>query len=108
MYRLDHVDELMAKLYVWAADKTKDEVLAIGRAHKVPTGVAYSPADLLEAPGLAERGFFDEVRVPGGTARMPGRPFGGLGWKPPDRLHQPGEDTDAVTADWLAATGAGR
>jgi hypothetical protein len=32
---------------------------------------------------------------------MPGRPFGGLSWRPPDRLHERGEDTAAVRQSWL-------
>jgi crotonobetainyl-CoA:carnitine CoA-transferase CaiB-like acyl-CoA transferase len=101
MYRLEHAPELEAKLYVFAASHTMAEHLDIARRYKVPVGVAVTPADLLESPSLLERGFFDEVETPRGTARMPGRPFGGLGWRHLDRLHQPGEDTDDVTKEWL-------
>ena len=31
---------------VLSSFKTRDEILSIGRAHKVPTGIAYTPADL--------------------------------------------------------------
>jgi crotonobetainyl-CoA:carnitine CoA-transferase CaiB-like acyl-CoA transferase len=101
MYRLEHHEELLAKMYVFAADKTKDQLITIGRQHKVPVGAAVTPADLLEAPSLAERGFWDRVETPSGEATVPGRPFTGVGWSPPERLHGPGEDTSEVMNNWL-------
>ena len=53
-------------------------------------------------PGLAERGFFDEVATPGGVARVPGRPFLGLDWRA-GQLSAPAADTAAVLRDWLGA-----
>jgi crotonobetainyl-CoA:carnitine CoA-transferase CaiB-like acyl-CoA transferase len=103
MYRLEHHDELLAKMYVFTADKTKDQLITIGRQHKVPVGSAVTPADLLEAGSLAERGFWDRVETATGTATVPGRPFGGVGWRPLDRLHAPGEDTAEVMHNWLSA-----
>jgi hypothetical protein len=42
------------------------------------------------------------VALPSGeVARVPGRPFPGLGWSPGDRLHDAGADTGAVVAEWL-------
>ena len=109
LYRLEHVEELAAKLYVWTLSHTKDELMAIGRRHKVPIGMVVTPAELLVAPGLEERGFWDEVPTPAGVVRMPGRPFGGLSWHPPDRRHEPGEDTVGVRSDWLGdGEGEGR
>jgi len=77
------------------------EMIDIGRTFKVPIGVAVTPGDLLEAASLAERDFWDEVETSSGTAKVPGRPFSGLGWRHLDRLHEPGEDTAAVVKEWL-------
>jgi crotonobetainyl-CoA:carnitine CoA-transferase CaiB-like acyl-CoA transferase len=101
MYRLEHHDELLAKMFLFAVDKTKEELISIGRKHKVPVGAAVTPADLLDAGSLAERGFWDRVEVGGGVATVPGRPFGGVGWRPLDRLHRPGEDTREIMDEWL-------
>lgn len=102
MYRLGHLEELSAKMYVFTLDKTKEQLMSIGREHKVPVGSAVTPAELLESPSLDERGFWEEVQTDSGTATVPGRPFGGLGWRNAGRLHAPGEDTAAVMAEWLA------
>jgi crotonobetainyl-CoA:carnitine CoA-transferase CaiB-like acyl-CoA transferase len=101
MYRLEHHEELLAKMYVFTADKTKDQLISIGRQHKVPVGAAVTPADLLQAASLTERGFWDRVETPSGEATVPGRPFTGVGWGPPERLHAPGEDTSEVLNNWL-------
>ncbi len=102
VYRLEHNEEVMAKVLVFTLSHTQDELMAIGRARKIPVGLALTPAQLLASPTLAERDPWDDIDTPAGTARVPGRPFGGLGWRPPERLHAPGEDTDAVAQDWLA------
>jgi crotonobetainyl-CoA:carnitine CoA-transferase CaiB-like acyl-CoA transferase len=101
MYRLEHPEELAAKLYQFTLSHTCDELMDIARKRKVPIGVALTPADLLAAPSLAERGLWDEVETPHGTATVPGRPYPGLGWQSPRRLHDPGEDTAAVADEWL-------
>jgi crotonobetainyl-CoA:carnitine CoA-transferase CaiB-like acyl-CoA transferase len=103
-YRLEHPEELAAKLYVFMAQHTMAEMMEIGRTFKIPVGVAVSPADLLAAAALAERDFWDDVQTREGTARVPGRPFGGLGWRHLDRLHEPGEDTNAVVKEWTGGT----
>lgn len=80
--RRDEVqDELTAKLYAFFAEHSPAELLELGRRHKVPFGVAMTPADLLESEGLRERGFFDTVPSERGPATMPGRPFPGLPWR---------------------------
>jgi crotonobetainyl-CoA:carnitine CoA-transferase CaiB-like acyl-CoA transferase len=108
LYRLEHHEELLAKMYVFTADKTKDELISIGRQHKVPVGSAVTPAELLGAASLADRGFWDEVQTSSGTATVPGRPFTGVGWRPLDRVHGPGEDTEKVVEEWLARDGRRR
>jgi crotonobetainyl-CoA:carnitine CoA-transferase CaiB-like acyl-CoA transferase len=95
-------EELQAKMYVFTTGHTQEEMMAIARERKVPIGVAVTPAHLLGSPVLEDRGFWDEVTTPDGTARVPGRLFTGLGWRSLDRLHAPGEDTEAVLASWEA------
>jgi crotonobetainyl-CoA:carnitine CoA-transferase CaiB-like acyl-CoA transferase len=103
-YRLEHPEELAAKLYVFMAQHTMAEMMDIGRRFKVPIGVAVSPADLIQAASLADRDFWDDIETPDGTARVPGRPFAGLGWRHLDRLHAAGEDTKAVVKEWTGGT----
>jgi crotonobetainyl-CoA:carnitine CoA-transferase CaiB-like acyl-CoA transferase len=94
-------DELLAKMYGFFGERTKADVLELGPRYKVPFGVVMTPGDLLASPGLEERRFWDEVAVgEGPPARVPGRPFPGLGWSGVDRLHAPGEDTAAVLRTW--------
>jgi CoA:oxalate CoA-transferase len=104
MYRLEHLEELAPKIYEFTLGHTTAELMKIGRDRKVPIGVALTPADLLGSPTLATRGFWDEIVTPAGTATVPGRPFGGVGWRPPERLHAAGEDNDVVMREWLGAT----
>lgn len=95
-------EELMAKMYVFFADKTKDDVLALGPQFKVPFGAVMTPRELLGSNGLAERGFFDEVPLPDGrVATVPGRPFPGLGWRS-GPLEPAGASTAAVVGEWLS------
>ena len=101
MYRIEHLEELAAKIYPFTLQHTMAEMIDIGRTYKVPVGVAVTPADLLEAAGLAERDFWDEIQTGHGTAKVPGRPFSGLGWRHLDRLHEPGEDTSTVVKEWV-------
>ena len=102
LQRPQHDDELQAKCYAWFADHTKQEILDLGAQYKVPFGAVMTPADLLGNPTLAERGFFDAVATPGGTATIPGRPFLGLPWTPGE-LHSAGQDTEEVMGEWLEA-----
>ena len=98
--RAEHDDELRAILYNWFAERTKAEIVALGRAHKVPLGAVLTPLELLENATLRERSFFGHVQPPEGDAEMPGRPFLGLDWTPPF-LESPGESTERILAAWL-------
>lgn len=82
-YRAANNEELTAKLFVFMATHTMEELLKIGREHQVPIGVALTPGDLLDAASLAERGYWDTVVVDGEPVRIPGRVLNGLGWKAP-------------------------
>ena len=73
-------EQLTLKMYLWFMDKTKDELLALGLANKVPVGVVSTPADLIGREGLEVRGALEQI----GSATVPARPFGGFGWRPSD------------------------
>lgn len=82
-YRLEHNEELGARIYVFTADKTREQLMDIARRHKVPIGLALTPTQLLDDPSLGERGFWDRIETESGPATVPGRPFRGLGWGAP-------------------------
>ncbi len=100
--RLEHNDELEARMWVWFSDKTRAELLQQGLEHKVPTGVVYTPKEVLESSSLQERGFFDAIDTPTGRAQVPGRPFLGFAWRE-GALRAACADTEAVRRDWLGA-----
>ncbi len=102
MERMKDDKELGARVERFFADKSKAELLALGLRQKVPFGAVLTPLELLDSKALAERGFFDEVSTPDGVARVPGRPFLGLDWRP-GALSEPAADTAAVLRDWLGA-----
>jgi crotonobetainyl-CoA:carnitine CoA-transferase CaiB-like acyl-CoA transferase len=94
-------DELQAKLYAWFGERTKAELLELGVRHRVPIGAVVTPLELLDNPSLNERHFFDTVETPAGTARIPGRPFLGLPWRP-GRLTNPIPAAQILT-EWSAS-----
>lgn len=100
LQRRDNNDELLAYVMVWMSERTKDELLALSPVHRIPFGAVRTPAELLDNESLTERGFFDLVDVEGAEARLPGRPFPGLGWRS-GAWRPPGADTDEVLTDWL-------
>jgi len=75
--RLLHRDELMAHVMMFTIERTKEELVAVGAANKLPIGAVRTPAELVDHAPMIERGFFDDG--PGG--RLPGRPFPGLAWR---------------------------
>jgi crotonobetainyl-CoA:carnitine CoA-transferase CaiB-like acyl-CoA transferase len=83
MFRTEHTEELVAEFFVFTTGRTKAELLEIGRKHRVPIGVALTPADLLGTDSLDSRRFWDEVSVEGRDepVRVPGRSLDGLGWR---------------------------
>ncbi|OAI42182.1 hypothetical protein AYO38_03290 [bacterium SCGC AG-212-C10] len=105
MQRLENDDELNARLYAWFSQHTKQEILDLGPANKVPFGAVLTQRDLLASGSLAERGYFDTVATPTGEARIPGRPFLGFDWRAGE-LRAPGADTAAVLSEWAAGVTA--
>lgn len=92
LLRAEHDDELLAHVMSFMSSHTKDELLDIGPASRVPFGAVRTPLELLDDETHETRGFFDRLEVEEGLVRMPGRPFPGLAWTPPERLHSPDED----------------
>jgi crotonobetainyl-CoA:carnitine CoA-transferase CaiB-like acyl-CoA transferase len=92
--------ELGRRVERFFADKTKADLLALGLRLQVPFGAVLTPGELLDSESLSERAFFDTVETPEGVARVPGRPFPGLGWRA-GQLSAPGADVADVLRDWL-------
>ena len=72
--RLEHNDELIALMYGWFAQRTRDELTELGLRHRVPFGYVASIADLVESEHLQQRDFFitqDHPRP--GSLTFPGR-----------------------------------
>ena len=90
-------DELMTHVMLFTIERTKEELLATGVAHKLPIGAVRTPQELVAHQPLIERGLFDDG--PGG--RLPGRPFPGLAWRELPEV-------TTVTADDLATSWSAR
>ena len=74
--RLENKDELMAHVMLFTIERTKEELLAVGVANKLPIGAVRTIGELVDHAPMIERGFFDD----GPDGRLPGRPFPGLAW----------------------------
>lgn len=70
--RQDHVDEVNALMEEWSRSRPVKEIEKAGQAAHVPVGAAATPADLLENPQEAHRGYFVEAAHPeAGTVKYP-------------------------------------
>lgn len=80
--RLDAVDELEALVLGWMSDKTKEELLELGRAFRIAIGPANEISEVLRNPQLAYRDFFVKVETPAGETLIPGFPaqFSAADW----------------------------
>lgn len=87
-------EELFGEVLGFMIGHTKDELVAMGPANKLPIGAVRTPAELVEHQPLVDRGFFDET--PDG--RLPGRPFPGFAWAELDPPAVVG--VDDVLATW--------
>jgi crotonobetainyl-CoA:carnitine CoA-transferase CaiB-like acyl-CoA transferase len=79
----ENEEELTAKLYVYFSDKTMAELREISLKTRVPIGIVMTPYELLDDPGIAARGLFEDSAV----GRVPGRPFPGFRWEIPAGSH---------------------
>jgi CoA:oxalate CoA-transferase len=104
--RREHWPEIRAIVTDWLDRfRTAAEALAALEAARIPCARVLSPAEVVSAPHLAERGAFPavphptrgEVRVTASPFHVDGRPTGPAGPAP----YEPGEHTRAVLADLL-------
>ena len=67
--------EFDAIWYDWLADRTREELFEIFLEAKIASAPVNSPADIVDYPHLAERGFFVEIDHPEtGKVKYPGAP----------------------------------
>ena len=72
--RLENNDELIALMYGWFAQRTREDLVELGLKHRVPFGFVASIRDLAESEHLQERGYFIEQDHPkAGALTFPGR-----------------------------------
>ena len=72
--RLQHNDEIIALMYGWFAQRSRDDLTALGLRHRVPFGYVASIADLVESEHLKQRDFFIRQDHPrAGPLTFPGR-----------------------------------
>jgi crotonobetainyl-CoA:carnitine CoA-transferase CaiB-like acyl-CoA transferase len=75
----ENEEELTAKLYVYFSDKSMAELREISLKTRVPIGIVMTPNELINDPGIAARGLFEDSAV----GKVPGRPFPGFQWEIP-------------------------
>ncbi len=101
--RLEHNDELIALMYGWFAQRTREELTELGLRHRVPFGYVASIRDLVESEHLHGRGYFIQQDHPkAGALTFPGRLWqsSAHGWRS-GRAPQLGEHNTAVLHEEL-------
>jgi CoA:oxalate CoA-transferase len=73
--RFDHADELDALIRPWLAARTREEIVGILQAQRIPAAKVLTIAEVLAEPLLEERGFWQAAPRFGAQARMPGSSF---------------------------------
>jgi benzylsuccinate CoA-transferase BbsE subunit len=72
---LEAADEFRLIFEAFTATRDKAELYEAGQRHGVSLAPVATPADLLESPQLAARGFFRDVDVAGRRVTVPGPPY---------------------------------
>jgi CoA:oxalate CoA-transferase len=105
-------EEWMPAFTSWAADKTKEEILALGQELRIPFAIVSDVASMLEMEQHRERGFFSAVELGADkTVTMPGCPMisAESPWQSPSRAPELGEHNQEVLGGWLGRqTGTSR
>ncbi len=70
MYRRAHVQELGPHVVEFTRQHGKRELMRQAQARHIPCIAANTPAELMDDPHVAERGFFAELGLPGGARGM--------------------------------------
>jgi crotonobetainyl-CoA:carnitine CoA-transferase CaiB-like acyl-CoA transferase len=73
--RFDHADEVDAVIRPWLAARTRDEIVSVLQAHRIPAASVLTMSEVLAEPLLNERGFWVMAGQFGERARMPGVSF---------------------------------
>ena len=90
-------DEFRLIFEGFTATRGKAELYEAGQRHGVSVGPVATPADLLDSPQLAARGFFREVEVAGRVVTVPGPPYRFAGLAVGPRPVRPVEMTGATS-----------
>jgi crotonobetainyl-CoA:carnitine CoA-transferase CaiB-like acyl-CoA transferase len=100
-------DALVILLSEWSEQYTKEEILKIGRAGRVPIAPAYSAADIFNSEHLKERDYFVEIDHPEiGKAKYPGAPyrFSETPWEIKKRAPLLGEHNEEILCNRLGCS----
>ena len=87
--RVDHQAEVDGAISEWTATMTADEVVSILEEARVPAGLIYSVADMVDDPHFLARNLFEEVEAAGRKLKIPAihpnlsRTPGGTEWPGP-------------------------
>lgn len=69
-------DVIEAMIFAWCAERTKQQILDVALQEGAPFGYIATVQELVEWPGLREKGYWAEVDHPlAGTLTYPGAPF---------------------------------
>lgn len=74
--RVENWDALHALMSDWSRPHDKQWIADAAQAAHVPSFPLREPAEQLESPQLAHRGFYRDLRLRGRDIRIPGPPFG--------------------------------
>lgn len=69
--RWEHGDVLNDLMQAWCAGRTREEVMALLQAAKVPAAPLHSPQDVLDDPHIAAMGYLQRVPFPGAARPVP-------------------------------------
>ncbi|MFR9807232.1 CoA transferase [Pseudonocardia sp. RS010] len=73
---MDYPDEVDALVIPWLMERTRDELLALAQAHKVPMAPVRRVDELTDDVQMQYRDFFEEATTADGrTLTVPGRPW---------------------------------
>jgi crotonobetainyl-CoA:carnitine CoA-transferase CaiB-like acyl-CoA transferase len=69
--RWEHGDVLNDLMQAWCSDRTKDEVMGLLEAAKLPAAPMLSPQDVLDDPHVQQMGYLQRVPFPGASRAVP-------------------------------------
>lgn len=69
--RVEHQEEVDGAISAWTATLSAQEVVDALEEARVPVGLIYSVADMMEDPHFQNRGLFEDVQTPAGQLKLP-------------------------------------